>query len=35
MLAITIRIKITSEIKKYYNRLLLILKDKEEKFIIL
>jgi hypothetical protein len=35
MLAITIRIRVTSKIKKYYNRLVLILEDKKEKFIIL
>ena len=35
MLAITIRIKTISRIKEYYNRLILILEDKKEKFIIL
>ena len=35
MLAITIRIKATSKIKKYYNRLVLILEDEKENFNIL
>ena len=35
MLTMTIRIRATYKIKEYYNRLVLIPKDKKEKFIIL